>query len=152
MARKWPAIDILKLYSGRLEGFEDELLYNPSSSFGDDVTANVDASKSFKIVKSHHKWNAWLNRCLKNKDLQELMKVRYGLQVGMDDLAKSGLSTPAVAEVFIRWQKSIEKTARQIIKSRTKITHKIATDFRKAHAYKRKIDVEFERFLKDSSF
>lgn len=150
MVRKWPTIDILKLYAGRLEGFEDETFYQPQTF--DDSKAKIDASGSFKLLKSHKKWNVWLTRCLKNNDLQDLLKVRYGLQVGMDDLYKSGMSTPALAEMFIRWTKSIEKTARQIIKNRTKITHAIATDFLKAHEEKRRIDVEFESFLRDSSF
>lgn len=152
MHRKWPSIDILKLYAGKLEGFEDQIFYNPSSNFGDDMKAKVDASGSFKALKAHTKWNNWLKRCLKNDDLADLMKVRYGLQVGMDDAYKAGLSTPALAEMFIRWMRSIEKTARQIIKRRTKITHAIATDYFKAHAEKRRIDIEFEKFLRDSSF
>ncbi len=148
MARKWPAIDILKLYSGRLKGFHDEGVYQPQT-FDD---ANIKADGSFKMLKAHAKWNAWLRKCLKNKDLEELMKVRYGLQVGMDDAYKAGLSTPLMTEMFIRWTKSIEKTARQIIKSKTKITHEIATNFKKAHQEKRRIDTEFEKFLRESSF
>ncbi len=150
--RKWPTIDILKLYIGKLEGFEDEIHYNPQTFNGDDVDANIDASGSFKKLKAHTKWNNWLKKCLKYEDLSDLIKVRYGLQVGMDDLHKAGLSTPAIAEMFIRWTKSIEKTARQIIKKRSKITHEIATNYQKAHQIKRKMDVEFELFLKDSSF
>jgi len=151
MKRKWPAIDILKLYSGRLDGFEDEIVYKPKG-FDEDFAANVDVSGSFKAIKAHKKWNAWLSRCEKRGDLQELMKVRYGLQVGMDDLAKKGLSTPAIAEMFIRWTRSIERTARNIIRAKSKITHQMAKDFNKAYAEKRRIDSEFESFLRDSSF
>lgn len=149
MHRKWPSIDIIKLYTGNLEGFKDETLYVPQS---DADTANIDASGSFKALKAHHKWNAWLTRCLNNNDLQDLIKVRYGLQVGMDDLVKAGLATPVICEMFVRWQKSIEKTARKIIKRRTKITHKVASDYFKALELKRKTDAEFEKFLRDSSF
>jgi hypothetical protein len=152
MVRKWPTIDVLKLYSGTLPGFNDEIQYRPQVFSGNDVDANIKADASFKKLKAHTKWNMWLKKCLKNDDLQELMKTRYGLQVGMDDVYKAGLSTPALAEMFIRWTKSIEKTARQIIKKRTKITHAIATDFLKAHEEKRRIDSEFEKFLRESSF
>jgi len=152
MARKWPAIDILKLYRGQHRGFEDDLLYTPQVFDGNDVDAKIDASSSYKALKAHAKWNKWLTECHKNKDLADLMKVRYGLQVGMDDLYKSGLSTPAIAEMFIRWTKSIEKTARQIIAEKHRITHGIAREHTAALKEKRKIDAEFERFLRDSSF
>jgi len=152
MVRKWPTVDILKLYSGTLSGFEDEIHYKPQVFRGDDVDAKIDASGSFKKLKAHTKWNNWLRRCLKNQDLNELVKVRYGLQVGMDDLVKSGMDTPAIHEMFSRWIGSIEKTARQIIKKRTKITHAIATDFLRAHAEKKRMDDEWERFLRGESF
>ncbi len=148
MIRKWPAIDILKLYSGKLSGLEDEIVYSPQT-FDDAI---INAHDSFKKLKSHVKWNTWLRRCLKNNDLAELVKVRYGLQVGMDDVYKAGLSTPAIAEMFVRWQKSIEKTARQIIQNKHKISRSIATDYFKALEEKRRIDVEFECFLRESSF
>lgn len=150
MVRKWPTIDILKLYSGQYEGFKDDVQYTPQSF--DSENAKVDASDSFNALKAHGKWNNWLTKCLKNEDLADLMKVRYGLQVGMDDLYKRGLATPAICEMFIRWTKSIEKTARQIIHKRTRITHAIRTDFLKAHEEKRRLDAEFEAFLRDSSF
>lgn len=151
MVRKYPAIDILKLYSGTMKGFEDDLQYVPMS-FDDDSSAVIDASRSHKALKAHQKWNLWLKRCLKHQDLEELLKTRYGLQVGMDDLQKKGLATAAICEMFVRWQSSIEKTARQIIKKRHGITKAIATDFLKAHAEKKRIDNAFEAFLRDSSF
>lgn len=147
MVRKYPAIDILKLYSGRLKGFGDDIA---SLQTFDDAIINAD--KSFKALKAHDKWNRWLKRCLRNEDLEELVKTRYGLQVGMDDIVKKGLATASIREMFIRWQGSIEKTARQIIKRRHKITHAIATDYFKALEEKRRIDQEFERFLRKSSF
>lgn len=152
MVRKWPAIDILKLYSGTLQGFEDELQYKPQEFRGDDVDANIDASASFKRLKAHTKWNVWLKQCLRNKNLNELVKVRYGLQVGMDDLVRQGLDTQAIHEMFVRWIGSIEKTARQIIKKRTRITHAIATDFLKAHTEKKRMDEDWERFIRGESF
>lgn len=151
MVRKWPTVDILQLYSGTHKGFDDDLKYLPIS-FDDDSTANIDASRSHNILKSHHKWNLWLSRCLKNQSLDELMKTRYGLQVGMDDLVKKGLATASICEMFVRWTKSIEKTARQIIKRKHKITRAIATDYFKALEEKRRIDAEFEKFLRESSF
>ncbi len=146
MGPKWPAIDILKLYTGKHKGFEDD---TPSQTFDD---ANIDASKAHRMLKGHDKWNRWLRRCLKYQDLDDLIKVRYGLQVGMANLVKAKLTTPAVCEMFVRWTSSIEKTARQIIKRKSNITHAIAKDFMKAHAEKKRIDNEFEKFLKDSSY
>lgn len=151
MVRKWPAIDILKLYSGRLDGFSDELVYKPQS-FSEDFDAKIDASASFKALRAHDKWNFWLKRCEKNGDINELVKVRYGLQVGMDDLAKKGLNTPAISEMFVRWTRSIEKTARNIIKKKHKFSSVIAKDYAKAHQAKRRLEREFEDFLRKSSF
>lgn len=147
MGRKWPEIDIIKLYSGTFPGFEDDYILNLN-------TANIDASRSMKLLRSHDKWNNWLTECLNKKDLDELMKVRYGLQVGMDSLVKKKLNTNLVNETFLRWISSIDKTARQIIKLKNPMPHDIAGAEKnlKALEAKRSRDLEFEKFLMRSSF
>ena len=59
-------------------------------------------------------WNHWLTSCLINERVQELVKTRYGLQVGYDDLVKKKLNTPKTEELFLRWTKSIETTLKRI--------------------------------------
>ena len=146
MALKYPAIDILKLYTGQDERFSDDTLPNREVGV-------FDASKSDRALKSDKKWMLWLAKCRKNHDLEDLIKVRYGLQVGMDDLVKKKLVTNAIVELFLRWQGSIERTARQIIKDKIHFRAKHDKDVaNKALMYKREMENDFERFLKRSSY
>jgi len=63
-------------------------------------------------------WNAFLSRCLRNGDLLALEKTLYGLQLGMNDLAKKKLNTEKINLWFIRLQRSLEITIKKIIKSK----------------------------------
>jgi len=94
----------------------------------------------------------WLDRCLVNSDLAELMKTRYGLQVGMSDLVKKGIVNNAIREMFIRWTRSIEKTARKIIKKKYGYTNALLQEYSEALNKKRKIEQEYEMFLRRSSY
>lgn len=147
--RKWPEIDIIKLYAGKFIGFEDDTVYDFDS-------ATWDATKSANMFKAHTKWNMWLTRCLENNDLNELIKVRYGLQAGMDDLVKKKLSTPQVVEMFLRWISSIERTARQIIKKKNPLPNDsslLKKDMTsETLRIKRSRDLEFDKFLTKSAF
>lgn len=62
------------------------------------------------------KWNQMLSQCYAKKDLHTLEKVLYGIQLGMQDLVKKKMNTEKVNILFIRLQKSIEKTIRDIIR------------------------------------
>ena len=108
------------------------------------------------------KWNEFLTTCLANNDINELIKVLYGIQVGMRDLSIQGLNTDKVTQWFIRLQRSLEKTAKQIIqkkypfpnddpkyKFKTLDTKKMAEATLQA---KRKRDQELNKFIKRSSF
>lgn len=141
-SRKYPAIDILKLYSGKFPGFEDDTVI-------DHDNATWDASKSARLYRAHEKWNRWLKKCLAENNLNDLIKVRYGLQVGMDDLVKLKLNTPQVNEMFLRWMSSIERTARSVVRNR--IGYQKPTNNEMLLA-KRKLDLEFDEFLKKSAF
>jgi len=117
--------------------------------------ATTDASKSSSALKSHTKWNKWLTRCLKNKDLEELVKVKYGIQLGMDDLVKTKMNTPFVNEMFCRLIKSIENTAWSIIKKRNPMPNDIVGNTEtnnKTLEAKRKRDLEFNNFLMRTSW
>lgn len=120
-------IDVLKLYAGKIKNFED--------------------------TKA---WNRWLTKCLKNDNLDELMNVRKGLQMGMATVQRNGMVMQEVADTFCRWTGSIESTARKIIKKR----HLMANDSTKNKQFqtadslveKRQRDAEFEKFLRKSSY
>ena len=149
MSRKYPAIDILKLISGKESQFYDDY---QMTTFDD----NTAIHESKKGMTSHEKWNEWLTRCLDKNDLEQLIKVRYGLQVGIDDLNKKGLSSQTIVEIWCRWVGSIEKTARRIIKKRypiPKIDAKMDPDtFAKTFKAKKMLENEFEIFMRKSSF
>ena len=112
MARKYEAIDILKLYSGTLKGFEDDF----KIPIDDPKICVFDVSGLRRLLNSHEKWNLWLARCYETCNINELAKVRYSLQAGMDDLVKKKMVTDKIAIFFARTLRSIEKTAERIIK------------------------------------
>ena len=67
---------------------------------------------------NHTEWNNFLSKCLRNQDLHSLEKVFYGIQLGMNDLAKNKLNTEKINIWFIRLQRSIELTMKRIIKNK----------------------------------
>jgi len=139
---KYAFIDILKLYSGTQAGFEDDFVAIAQG-------ANHDSTRFHRALKSHDKWNIWLDECYRTNDLAALIDVRYRLQVGMSELVKKRLDHAQIHVMFSRWMGSIEKTAKRIIKSRMPIPKKSGPEALKA---KRARDTEFEKFLIRSSF
>jgi len=101
-------------------------------------------------------WNKMLTRCVQNRDINALIKVRYELQVGMANLASQKLNREDIDVWFVRLLKSIEKTAKQIIR----IKHPTPGDnplIAKHYgpewlAVKRKRDKELMRFLSRSAY
>lgn len=49
-------------------------------------------------------------------DINSLARVKYELQVGMTDLEKQKLNTEEINILFLRWCKSLDDTAKKIIK------------------------------------
>jgi len=145
MKRRYDSIDIMKLYAGMLPGFHDDFV--PQKQMTEDGTVHNSIFKKEQLT-SHQRWNNWLSKCEKTQDISELIKVRYGLQVGMTDLVKKKLDDPAIREMFLRWCSSIERTARKIINKK----HPIPVDTLKGMAAKKKRDHEIEVFLRKSSF
>jgi len=149
MKRTHPSIDLLKLLSGKEEMFIDSVQF-PDENFA------IHKTITKRLSSSHSKWNDWLKKCLDTKNLDDLIRVRYGIQVGMDDLSKIGLNTAAISEMYCRWIGSIDKTARKVIKKKNpfpnlnKITD--PTIFKKVYKVKKIIDSEFEVFLRKASF
>lgn len=61
-------------------------------------------------------WNEFLTDCFIKNDINKLAVVKYKISAGMDDLAKQKLNTEEMNIQFARWVRSIEITARRIIK------------------------------------
>lgn len=152
MSRKHPSIDLIKLLAGRESNF---LNTSVNSNIPADEYA-VHNTLTNRVSIAHGKWNEWLTKCLKTKDLSDLIRVRYGIMVGMDDCAKAGLNTEVICEMYCRWMGSIDKTARKIIKKKIpipRLNKEFDLDgFNRTHVAKRNRDSEFELFLKRSSF
>lgn len=123
------------------------------------ANAEIDVLKLFagqiKGMESTKKWNAWLTKCLDNDNLDELIHVRYGIQVGMASAQRKGLVTEPLAEMFCRWTGSIDKTCRKIVKARMRMANdKVNNPFatKKSLAEKRQRDADLERFLRKKSY
>ena len=100
-------------------------------------------------------WNAYLSRCLKNQDTKELEKTYYGLAAGMTDLANQNLNTANMVNTFLRMQKSIENTLKQIWrKENPNPLYDPLYKGDKARHYNEKkyLDDRFEQFLKRIQF
>ncbi|HLP81124.1 MAG TPA: hypothetical protein VK141_03900 [Nitrosomonas sp.] len=102
-------------------------------------------------------WNEFLTDCYKKRDINRLGKMRYSVQAGMDDLAKKKLNTDEINAWFCRIIKSIELTAKRIIK----IKHPLPGDnpliakkleYVDAKIIKQKRDQELAKFMAASSY
>lgn len=140
-------IDILKLFVGDCPGFEDDYKHLALED-----SAKFDAAKTKHMLTSHDKWNKWLKDCEDKQNMNELIRTRRGLQIGMDELVKKRLVTDMISEMFLRWTMSIERTARRIINKKHPIPDKGDDAYLKAIVIKRQRDAEFEKFLKRASY
>lgn len=102
------------------------------------------------------KWNALLAQAERSGDLTWVLNTRRALQVGMADAARKKMNTEKLNLLFIRLQKSLENTGKNIFRSRNKNP---MYDPLNAHKYgagwtekKRALDQEFERILKKSGY
>jgi hypothetical protein len=119
-------VDVLKLYAGKIKNLEDTIA-----------------------------WNRMLTYALERSDLDGLVNLRYGIQVGMAAAQRKGLVTEPLAEMFCRWTGSIEKTMRQIVKKRMHLANDQVNNphsTSKTLQDKRARDVELERFLRKKSY
>lgn len=77
----------------------------------------IDLLKLYALG-NENKWNKFLAICLVNKDINKLAQIRNQLQRGMNELVKKKLNDEKMNLFFIRLQKSLDDTAKNIIKSR----------------------------------
>lgn len=105
---------------------------------------------------SNNGWNEFLTDCAAKNDINKLAKVRYQIAVGMTDLAKLKANTPEIDVWFVRLMKSLEITAKRIIKKKHPLPGDnplIALKIRESHHdTKKKRDAELAKFMKDSAF
>jgi len=84
-----------------------------------------------------------------------LRQVFYGLQVGMQMLVKDKLNDPKMILYFIRLQRSVENTMKQLYRSKygSPCDNPFqATKFKDQIGKKRARDHDFEKFLKKARF
>jgi hypothetical protein len=101
-------------------------------------------------------WNDFLNECLVKLDIHALAKVRYRICAGMDDLAKAHLNTEEICVWFVRLNRSLEVTAKKIIRIKhpmpgdkgTKVKEMVS----ESYAAKKKRDFELQKFMKESAY
>jgi|KBSSwiStaDraftv2_1062776.scaffolds.fasta_scaffold156523_2 hypothetical protein len=106
---------------------------------------------------SHRGWNDFLKKCLKSQNINELARVRYSIQAGMDDLVKQNLNTEEMILWYIRLNRSLETTAKQIIKLKHPMPGDTPTKNKEFQIgeyalAKRKRDQELQKFMKESSY
>jgi hypothetical protein len=100
-------------------------------------------------------WNRFLTECYEKRDIQKLAQTRYELQAGMADLAKKKMNSEKMCEWFVRLQRSIEKTIKNIIRDKYPNpcdNPLIAKDHMEQHDAKKARDQQLELFLKKSGY
>lgn len=101
-------------------------------------------------------WNQMLETALAKQNINKLVQVRYGIQAGMDDLAKKKLNSEDIINWWLRLNKSIEDTAKKIIRIKNPSPNDDAitalTAPLGALEAKRKRDKELAEFLRRSSY
>ena len=123
-------------------------------------------------------WIAFLTNYYNKRDIIGLGKALYGIQADMSDLTKQGMNDASLVNFFIRLQRSIEDTARRILKlkypspldniaNNLDVKKRLAIknncqglseiesaqkDFKAHELIKKRRDAEFNQFIKDSSF
>lgn len=109
-----------------------------------------------KALGSANGWNEFLDDCVLKLDIERLAKVRYQIAAGMDDLAKKKMNTEEMNLFFIRLNRSLENTARQIVRKRVPLPQDDPLEAKNwSNKYleaKRKRDQELTAFLKRSAY
>jgi hypothetical protein len=104
----------------------------------------------------HKQWNKVLSECVHNLDINRLASIRYGIQLGMKNLATQKINTPDIDVFFCRLNNSLEKTAKIIIRIKNPMPGDDPKNPTKslpaARAAKQRRDDELKEFLKRSSY
>jgi len=121
----------------------------------------IDLMKLYTLGSANG-WNEFLHKCYKNKNIDDLAKVKYQISVGMDNLAKQKLNTNEINNWFARCIRSLEITAKKIIKLKypNPLDTMISTDLSKLSVFekekitknKRQRDEALKEFFRKSSY
>jgi hypothetical protein len=96
-----------------------------------------------------------LDTLVANNDINKIAEIRYSLQAGMDDLVKKKLDDEKIVMWFIRLNRSLENTARIILKKLRPNPHDIAKSGNhsaESFEQKRARDQELREFLRKTAF
>jgi hypothetical protein len=110
---------------------------------------------AFYAQSNSETWNQFLRACLLKQDVAKLVDVSRRMQQGMAIAAKQGLNTDEICEWFIRIQRSMENTLKQIYRAKNK--NPLYSSHNKEHRDKwlkdkRQGELDFERFLKKTRY
>lgn len=115
----------------------------------------IDLAKLYALGSTNG-WNEILNDRLAKQDIDGLAKLRYQIAAGMDDLAKKKLNTDEMNVWFVRLNRSIELTAKKIIRAKYPLPEDNPLDFAnrtsKTYDSKKKRDEELSKFFKRSAY
>lgn len=115
----------------------------------------IDLAKLYALGSANG-WNEILNDRAARQDIAGLAKLRYQIAAGMDDLAKKNLNTEEMILWFIRLNRSIENTARKVLREKYPLPEDNPLDLANRTAatgdMKKKRDDELARFLKRSAY
>lgn len=113
----------------------------------------IDLMKLYSLGSTNG-WNEILTECHTKRDINRLAKIRYQVQAGMDDLAKLKLNTPDIDVWYCRLIKSLELSAKRILKIKHPMpgdTNSFSKDLDALEA-KRRRDQDFQKFLIESAY
>lgn len=116
----------------------------------------LDVVRMYATLTADH-WASCLKKAYLSGSIEKLMSWRYGMQAGLADANRNGLSDEKLNNWVIKRLMNIEKCARLIIKRKNpipKINPKAGDleSLHKAKVAKKKRDREFSDFLMRSNF
>ena len=121
----------------------------------------IDLVKLLKIWSADD-WAAMLGECERKADVEKLKSTLYGICRGMSEIVKVHLNDDRMIASFLNLQRSIEVTMKRILRRKYPSVLDNAPRFnvnlvdpegmRKEFDNKRKRDLEFSNFLRDSRY
>lgn len=100
-------------------------------------------------------WNSFLNECFLNLDVNRLADTRRRLQAGMDNAAKKKMNSEEIILFYIRLNRSIENTAKAIVRKRNPLFSDKPNNVKlaeKEKEIKSRRQLELAEFFKKSSY
>jgi hypothetical protein len=69
-------------------------------------------------MSNYKEWNKFLRQCYLANDIDQLLRIRRMAQVNMNELVKKKLADDKINNFFIRINRSIENTVKDIFKNK----------------------------------